>query len=103
MAKWIRPAPAPTGTKLEVVNEIKGEVHQHGIVYVVAHARVPTMDYNPAIEVEYEKLLPTPRKGPFLIGPMCIGKVFSEEGGYIDADWFFEIYDECPDCGSPSS
>lgn len=91
MAKWIRPAPAPSGTLLPSVEKGTGVVQAHGITYVVAHARVPTMKYNPAIEVPGD-VTPEETTGPFHIGPMCIGKVYSEAGGYIDADWYFEIF-----------
>jgi hypothetical protein len=91
MAKWIRPAPAPLGTELPSVAKATGVVHAHGITYVVAHARVPTMDYIPAIEVA-GAVTPQETSGPFRIGPECVGRVDSEAGGFIDADWYFEQF-----------
>ncbi len=91
MAKWIRPVPSSPGTELPTIAKATGVVHAHGITYVVARAKVPIMPYIPAIEVPGE-VLPEETAGPFRIGPMCIGKVYSEEGGFIDADWYFEMF-----------
>ena len=86
-AKWIRPA-----TEVQpLINSADGVVKAHGISYAVKRAKVATMDYNPAIaipgSVRQKKI-----RGPFQIGPMCVGKVRSEMGGFIDADWYFEMF-----------
>ena len=85
--KWIRPAVVVD----HLIESGTGVVKAHGITYVVAHAKVATMDYNPAIAVP-GKVQKKATTGPFQIGPMCIGKVHSEAGGFIDADWYFEIF-----------
>lgn len=85
--KWIRPAV----TVDPPIPEANGLVKAHGIEYVVQQARIATMDYNPAIAIP-GTVQKKKTKGPFRIGPMCVGKVHSEEGGFIDADWYFEMF-----------
>ncbi len=87
MAKWIR----PTITVEPLIEHAVGEIKARGITYAVAHAKVATMNYNPAIAVK-GTLRKKKRKGPFQIGPLSIGKVHSEAAGFIDADWYFEIF-----------
>ena len=87
MERWIRSSVAVES----LIDYGTGEVKAHGITYAVAHERVATMDYNPAIAVK-GTVLKKRTKGPFQIGPMSIGKVHSEAAGFIDADWYFEIF-----------
>ena len=83
--KWIRLAAAV----LPKIDCARGEVKADGITYAVARATVRV--YTPADPVPgdvEEKRIP----GPFQVGPLCVGKVYSEQGGYIDADWYFEMF-----------
>ncbi len=85
--KWIRPAVAIE----TLIPSTDGVVDAHGITYTVKRARVPTMDYNPAVAVP-GVVRKKQTKGPFQIGPMCVGLVHAEEGGFLDADWYFEMF-----------
>lgn len=87
MANWIRPKQATQ----PIINQASGVASASGLNYFVVTATVNAVPYSQAAPIDCP-VTPQVTKGPFQVGPACVGKLIRADANSIEAEWYFEKF-----------